>query len=689
MDKEKKIEIGTSSLVDLKAELHRKQQESRNLHRGSDRPTAVGTSGKSKIWSKTSTARASGKTAAWSKSNAGVERRDQRDREETEQETKDLDRSRTVLEAKAMIYDRLQTGTEALEDDSTNEQFLVNFQQKAIDDVTRRRQRRQAAAEGSSAEPPPPAASADEEWVEFTDSLGRSRTVMRRDLDEYRRRDQESRRTGDESQQPTPELMSEDQRRDQQRQIWEQQELENAAKRDIHYQDVLFNEARAHGAGYFAFSQDADERARQRAELDELRGQTESQQTRAELARKRKNKQLKERLRKVRERKRLRLGLPIEDRLEKADDSEEDAAESGSAPTPAAAAALTPEQIAERLQEERREYERKAFVRDWDRGKQGVAKHSVLTQEEWVERQRKDRPAEFAPPTQYEPRGSARRGGGPRRPETRPAQESSANERPVGGSGPQPTWAATQGVVAAGQSQDGGLISQADGSTANTGQTLFNVSQPPPNMNQPRPNLGQFTPGAGQPPPSVNHPPLNMAQHPPNMAQPPLVVNHPPPHMAQPPPNVGQPPPNMAQPPPSMAQPPSRTAHPPNITHLPPNTAYPPINPSHPPPDHDPQPAVCSSAAGWPARAPSYRARQAAAADLTDPDCVPPGENESAGRGGGTEVAPPATAEYFGGTRRGRRQPAPARPDVGSALEAGLALLSQDTEQKDSKTFDL
>ena len=39
----------------------------------------------------------------------------------------------------------------------------------------------------------------------------------------------------------TPELMSEDQRREKQRQVWEQQELENAAKRDIHYQDVLFN----------------------------------------------------------------------------------------------------------------------------------------------------------------------------------------------------------------------------------------------------------------------------------------------------------------------------------------------------------------------------------------------------------------------------------------------------------------
>ena len=87
----------------------------------------------------------------------------------------------------------------------------------------------------------------------------------------------------------------------------------------------------------------------------------------------------------------------------------------------------------------------------------------------------------------------------------------------------------------------------------------------------------------------------------------------------------------------------------------------------------------------------SYRARQAAAADLTDPDCVPPppAEQEEAGRGCGTEVAPPATAEYYGGDRRGRRQPTGRRQDVGSAIEAGLALLSEDTEQKHSKTLDL
>ena len=67
----------------------------------------------------------------------------------------------------------------------------------------------------------------------------------------------------------------------------------------------------------------------------------------------------------------VRSVLCTADRLEKSDNSEE---ETESAPAaPPAAAQLTPDQIAARLEEQRREHERCAFIRDWDRGKQGVA----------------------------------------------------------------------------------------------------------------------------------------------------------------------------------------------------------------------------------------------------------------------------------------------------------------------------
>lgn len=43
---------------------------------------------------------------------------------------------------------------------------------------------------------------------------------------------------------------------------------------------------------------------------------------------------------------------------------------------------------------------KKPHVREWDLGKEGVT--SILSQEEWVDRQRKQRNNEFAPPSMYD-----------------------------------------------------------------------------------------------------------------------------------------------------------------------------------------------------------------------------------------------------------------------------------------------
>ena len=55
---------------------------------------------------------------------------------------------------------------------------------------------------------------------------------------------------------------------------WEKKEEENALKTDIHYQDVLFDEARQHGVGYYAFSTDIEERKKQQIALEEMRKKT-------------------------------------------------------------------------------------------------------------------------------------------------------------------------------------------------------------------------------------------------------------------------------------------------------------------------------------------------------------------------------------------------------------------------------
>lgn len=52
-------------------------------------------------------------------------------------------------------------------------------------------------------------------------------------------------------------------------------------------------------------------------------------------------------------------------------------------------------------EEKEKEKKRRQHVRPWDKGKEGVREHREYTQEEWVERKRKERPTEFAPPTSF------------------------------------------------------------------------------------------------------------------------------------------------------------------------------------------------------------------------------------------------------------------------------------------------
>lgn len=47
------------------------------------------------------------------------------------------------------------------------------------------------------------------------------------------------------------------------------------------------------------------------------------------------------------------------------------------------------------------ELARKQHVRPWDIGKEGVKERHVYSQEEWVDKQRKERQEEFAPPSSY------------------------------------------------------------------------------------------------------------------------------------------------------------------------------------------------------------------------------------------------------------------------------------------------
>ncbi|KAJ9576691.1 hypothetical protein L9F63_025413, partial [Diploptera punctata] len=114
--------------------------------------------------------------------------------------------------------------------------------------------------------------------------------------------------------------------------------------------------ARNHGVGYYSFSQDEDIRKSQQEALNKLRQQTQKVQEATKDARERRKQQMEARLKAARRRKRERMGLPPEDEQQ---------------------------------------------VRPWDIGKEGVKQ--VMSQEDWVEKKRKERVDEFAPPSSYRP----------------------------------------------------------------------------------------------------------------------------------------------------------------------------------------------------------------------------------------------------------------------------------------------
>lgn len=82
--------------------------------------------------------------------------------------------------------------------------------------------------------------------VDFVDTLGRSRRCLRKDLSEMKAKDASlaaSLRPPSPTPAPevTPELLSWDMQREMMRRKWEEQENLLLNKKDIHYQDVLFD----------------------------------------------------------------------------------------------------------------------------------------------------------------------------------------------------------------------------------------------------------------------------------------------------------------------------------------------------------------------------------------------------------------------------------------------------------------
>lgn len=372
-----------------------------------------------------------------------------------------LIKSRRILEAKTKLYERMSASGGSLNSEDT---CLVMFNEKK--QMTRSDSKNvYQSTELSDASDDDLTSSDDDpdnEWTEYTDCLGRTRKCLKTDVDLFKKRDNDlakvvaERQTtndtgGDLIGPPAPasnisqpwfvdttgantskgkdtpgntvdddySMLSTTTKLEEMRKQWEEKEWENMNRDQIHYQDVLFDEARTHGVGYYAFSADQKERAKQQQMLEDERQRTLEAQKQREEQREHRDRIIAQRVLAAKNRQRARLGLPpltMEDEEKaKAEEPNQDLYDDK-----ADRKKKKKEEIERRMKEKEefeREQQRQQHVRPWDKPK--IVTHQVhqkhasdeeeekweykperrqpMSQEEWNEMKRAERFTEFAP----------------------------------------------------------------------------------------------------------------------------------------------------------------------------------------------------------------------------------------------------------------------------------------------------
>ena len=203
-------------------------------------------------------------------------------------------KSRAILEAKSKLYDQIMSNTgdarllaeDDGNDDDDNKSFLVDFGRKIYETNQ-----------------------TNDNKVEYTDSFGRTRLVT---TDEYEQL------KSTEKKKPPEKVTSESEmdrverlHREQMRCKWEAEMEELRNKTHVHYQDILFDEKREHGVGFYRFSTDDQQRAEQMATLNELRANTINEQNKFMEEKEKKQSSMAERLNKIRLRKAKEMGIDL------------------------------------------------------------------------------------------------------------------------------------------------------------------------------------------------------------------------------------------------------------------------------------------------------------------------------------------------------------------------------------------
>lgn len=300
MNTSKKINVNFSSLVGLKAELLRKQTEVNEAKLRSETNHPV-----PKVKKKL-------------KKSKEKDVKESSDKSEYIEDVNTHKKSKLMLEAKARLYERLKKSK------NNNDNFLVDFTSKSDESdeesLPKNNEHENDTLLGN-----------EDDWVEYEDCFGRTRKCLIEDLSLMQEKDKVikqqiiNKKGVDPKTNIEPNFIQEEKEPEIEimRRKWEEQTKKLADKVNIHYQDVLFDEARAHGVGYFAFSQDEEQRIKQQENLFKLRKETEQKQKEIKELKELRAKMEQNRLKAARIRQRIRAGLPIEpEELEKEDDNE-------------------------------------------------------------------------------------------------------------------------------------------------------------------------------------------------------------------------------------------------------------------------------------------------------------------------------------------------------------------------------
>lgn len=310
--------MNKTSLVDLKAILSEKKKEAARLF-GEQNVKLKGGGNKWKSLAKQLELKNKVKEL---RLNSEKEVDKEKKKEIEEEIERALRLSREMLEKKSKLYEEKMNKAlngifESDEEDECQDldedkEGLVNFDQKALMEIRKiraqeteqrlREEKRKLSDEED-----------DNDWVEFTDSLQRTRKCLRKDLKYYMEQDYN---------------MCKKLNLNANKNLKEEFNKEDGSNEEdlgyedgsIHYQKVRNNEVRDHGVGYYQFSVDKEERRIQMEELTKLREQTEKQRALKLKMKEKKQNLLNQRLAKIAARRGITLDTA---QLNESDDKNE------------------------------------------------------------------------------------------------------------------------------------------------------------------------------------------------------------------------------------------------------------------------------------------------------------------------------------------------------------------------------